>query len=126
MTALRTAVLLAGTLLAVAGCEGGNGTNVGSGNTVSSGSAGSRGTSSSVSCVNGRCEIEISGDPTGTRLGVLNHGLLIESIDEGAVTVAVDGESVRIADGATAEVGGLSIRLVSASGGTARLEARRA
>jgi hypothetical protein len=120
MSPIRAAVLLAATLLA-AGCQTGSGNSVGS--RGSSSSPGS--TSSSVSCTNGECRIAVSGDPSGARVGVLGRGLRIETIEEGAVTVSVDGDSARIPAGATQTVGGLSVRVVSATGGEARLEARR-
>lgn len=126
MSPIRASVLLAATVL-VTGCQIGSGNSVSSSSSGSGGSSSSaRGTSSSVSCTNGECRIAVSGDPSGARLGVLGRGLRIETIEEGAVTVAVDGDSARIPAGTTQSVGGLSIRVVSASGGEARLEARRA
>jgi len=125
MSPIRASVLLAAALLA-AGCQIGGGNSVGSSGSSSSSNSSSRGTSSSVSCTNGECRIAVSGDPSGARLGVLGRSLRIETIEEGAVTVAVDGDSARIPAGAIQSVGGLSIRVVSASGGEARLEARRA
>ena len=125
MSPIRASVLLAATVL-VTGCQIGSGNSVSSSNSSNSSSSSARATSSSVSCTNGECRIAVSGDPSGARLGVLGQGLRIETIEEGAVTVTVDGDSARIPAGATQSVGGLSIRVDSASGGEARLEARRA
>lgn len=126
MSVIRAAAVT-GALLALSACQLGSGNNVGSGNSVSSGSssATSSRTSSSVSCVNDLCRIEVAGDTSGMRLGVFGSGLRIESIEQDAVAVSVGGERARIAAGETAAIGGLAVTVVSAGDRAARIEVRR-
>ncbi|MGE3286686.1 MAG: hypothetical protein AB7J32_11365 [Pseudonocardia sp.] len=125
--ALRT-VLITGLLVAVAGC-GGNTVSAGSSSststttTTSSGSGGR--TSSSLNCRNDVCTLKVSGDPSGTRLGILGRGVRITAIEPGAVTVVVDDETVRVPAGTTSTVGGLSVTVTSTDGQAAELELRR-
>lgn len=107
-------------LLSVAACD------VGSGNSYSSGnnSSGS-GVSSSVSCVNDVCKIEIAGDPSGSRLGVFGRSLRVARLEADAVTVSLPGGEVRIPAGGTETIDGLRIQVVEAGEGKAELEVRR-
>jgi hypothetical protein len=124
---LRT-LLITGLLVAVAGCSD-NTVSVGSSSstttttTTSSGSGGR--TSSSLNCRNDVCTLKVSGDPSGTRLGILGRGVQITAIEAQAVTVVVDGETVRVPAGTTATVGGLSVTVTSTDGQAAELELRR-
>ncbi|MGD9531079.1 hypothetical protein [Pseudonocardia sp.] len=123
---LRT-LLITGLLVAVAGCSG-NSVSVGSSSsttttTTTSGSGGR--TSSSLNCRDDVCTLKVSGDPSGTRLGILGRGVRITAIEADAVTVAVDSATARVPAGTTATVGGLSVTVLSTDGQAAELELRR-
>lgn len=82
-------------------------------------------TSSSVSCRNDVCEVEVAGDLSGTRLGVLGRELRILEIGDDAVTLTLQGSERRIAVGATESVAGLTVRVRDTGSGKASLEFRR-
>lgn len=111
---LRWVLPLTAVLLAVAGCGSSN-----------SNSSTSSGVSSSVSCVNDVCRIDITGDPSGTRLGVLGRSLRVLRMDVDGVTVDLAGEEVTIPAGGTETVGGLRVRVVEAGDRKAKLEVHR-
>lgn len=82
-------------------------------------------TSSSVSCRNDVCDVEVAGDLSRTRLGVLGRELRILEIGDDAVTLTLQGAERRIAAGATESVAGLTVRVRDTGSGKASLEFRR-
>jgi hypothetical protein len=104
--AIVLTVLLA--LLGVAACGGGS----------------SR--SHRTQCVNGVCEISLSGEQTiELEIGSFERDLRVGPIEPGAVTLSVRGDEARLAPGESAQLGGLQIRLKSVAPPNAELEAQR-
>jgi hypothetical protein len=74
-------------------------------------------TSHASRCVNGTCAISLSGEQSvDVEFGRLERTLRVSPIEQTAVTVSARGDSVRVPAGATAEVGGLEVEVVSIAG----------
>jgi len=119
-----TSVLTAALVLAAgSGCQTTSGT-ASSTTSSSSGRAGHAGTASAVVCTGEVCKVEVSGDPTNSRISVMSRALRIRSIDDGSVDLVVEGTEQRISVGSTEIVSGLEIRVVEAREGRTKLEIR--
>ena len=110
---MRRAVIVLIVLLALLGAAG------------CSGSAGSR--SNRTQCVNGVCQVGLSGEQTiELEIGSFERDLRVGPIEPNAVTLSVRGDEARLAPGESAQLGGLQIRVKSVSPPTAELEVVRA
>jgi hypothetical protein len=84
-------------------------------------------TSRSSRCVNGVCQISLTGEQTvEVEFGAFERDLRVGPIEPGAVTVSARGDQARLAVGEAGPVGGLTVRVLSVSGGDVGLEVRRA
>lgn len=83
-------------------------------------------TSHSTRCSGGTCTVALSGAQSiEIELGGLERDLRVDPAGD-AVTVAVRGESARLAAGESAPVGGLLVRVDSVAGQDAELQVTRA
>jgi len=90
-----------------------------------SGSSTSR--SSSTRCVNGDCQISLSGEQTiELEIGSFERDLRVGPIEPAAVTVSVRGDQARLAPGESAQLGGLQIQVTTVSGRDVELQVQRA
>lgn len=110
---MRRAVIVLTVLLALLGAA------------ACSGSAGSR--SHRTQCVNGVCQVSLSGEQTiELEIGSFERDLRVGPIEPNAVTLSVRGDQARLAPGESAQLGGLQIRVKSVSPPAAELEVVRA
>jgi hypothetical protein len=99
---VRRAVIVLTVLLALLGAAG------------CSGSAGSR--SNRTQCVNGVCQVSLSGEQTiELEIGSFERDLRVGPIEPNAVTLSVRDDQARLAPGESAQLGGLQIRVKSVS-----------
>lgn len=112
---MRRAVIVPTVLLALLGataCSGG-------------GSSSSR--SNQTRCVNGVCQVSLSGEQTiELEIGSFERDLRVGPIEPDAVTLSVRGDEARLAPGESAQLGGLQIQVTSVSPPAAELEVVRA
>ena len=84
-------------------------------------------TSSSTRCSGGTCAVSLSGEQTvEIEIGTYERDLRVAPIEAGAVTLTVRGESVRVATGERATVGGLAVQVDAVSGQDVELQVTRA
>ncbi len=94
------------------------------GGTACSGNSTSR--SHSTRCVNGVCEISLTGEQTiELEIGSFERDLRVGPIEPDAVTLSVRGDQARLAPGESAQLGGLQIQVTSVSGRDAELQVQR-
>jgi hypothetical protein len=110
---VRRAVIVLTVLLALLGAAG------------CSGSAGSR--SNRTQCVNGVCQVSLSGEQTiELEIGSFERDLRVGPIEPNAVTLSVRDDQARLAPGESAQLGRLQIRVKSVSPPATELEVVRA
>lgn len=104
LAARNVAALVLAAALALTGCSAGAGKS---------------------SCENGRCTVTVTGE-ANIELSDLDATLEVHSIGANEAVVEVGDQRTTIAAGSTADVGGLTVKVVSVSDGKADFEVTRA